>query len=92
LKQRFNLTLSLIFFIGFVISGVVIYMTEFRQANKDVLEKATMLMDMARYTQSYISREITPLLRENLDEEFLPASVPAYGVHRISLHTSLKKV
>ena len=79
LLLRINVTLGLAFALGAVAAGYVCWGTLEKNAERQVITEAGLMMDSALAMRAYTSNEIDPLLSERMQHEFLPQSVPSYA-------------
>jgi protein-histidine pros-kinase len=79
LVVKFNLVLLAVFGAGLGAAGVVARALVQKDARAQVVEDARLIMESALASRSYTSSQIAPLLAKQLDAEFLPQSVPAFG-------------
>lgn len=79
LTTKFNLVLITVFTIGLVVVGYVSHYVLQNNARQEVIRHAGMMMQAALAMRSYTIKEIRPLLKEGMQAEFLPQSVPSYA-------------
>jgi protein-histidine pros-kinase len=79
LIAKFNLVLSTVLIVAFVITGVLSYQLLQNNARQEVVERAGMMMESALAMRSYTIGEIRPLLALQMKNTFLPQTVPAYA-------------
>lgn len=79
LKTKFNVVILAIFAIGLLVTGYLSYAILNANAHKDAVERATLVMEAAAAIESYTQAEVHALLAVQMDEQFLPQSVPAYA-------------
>jgi protein-histidine pros-kinase len=79
LKTKFNLVLSSVFIVGLMIVGFVSHTVLQNNAKEEVIKHAGMMMEAALAIRGYTVKEIRPLLASQLQEKFLPQSVPSYA-------------
>lgn len=79
LTLKFNLVLSLLFIAGISVSGVLSWKILQNNAQREVIERAGLMMEGATAIRWYTINEIKPLLTLPMKKVFLPQSVPAYG-------------
>jgi HAMP domain-containing protein len=79
LLVRINIALFAVFVCGATLAGWVSHAILQDNAKRESVDKARLMMDSASATRSYTSSEIQPLLVAQLENEFLPQSVPAYA-------------
>ncbi len=79
LVVKFNLVLFAVFAIGLGSAGLIARSLLQRGARDEVLQDARLIMESALASRSYTQTQIAPILQKQLEVEFLPQSVPAYG-------------
>ncbi len=79
LRVKFNLVLLVAFAIGLVGIGVGARSMLQDSAREEILHTAGIIMENAAAIRSYTINEIRPLLVEQMVQDFLPQSVPAYA-------------
>jgi HAMP domain-containing protein len=82
LRLKFNLVLLAVFLLGLGVSGYISYELLQKNARDEVLRTAGVMMEAALSMRSYTVGQVRPHLRE-VEEEFLPQSVPAYSATEI---------
>jgi protein-histidine pros-kinase len=90
LLVRVNIALVLVFAVGATITGLLCRSILTRGAEHEIRTEAALMMDSALAARDYTSTEIAPLLREQMQKEFLPQSIPFYAATEqfLRLHTS----
>ena len=76
---KFNLVFLLVFLVGLGASAYVSWTLLQQNARDETIQEARLVLEMALSTRSYTSTQIRPLLVEQMQEKFLPQSVPAYS-------------
>lgn len=79
IRFKFNLTILLIFAVGFVASGYLVKDLLLDNAKHEVELSASIMMAAAKSIRSYTVDEIRPQLAKLNSEEFLPQTVPAFS-------------
>jgi len=79
---KFNLVLSAIFAVAFVLSGWFTHALLQRNAKTEIEENARILIDGATAVRTYTSQEIKPLLQTQMTYTFMPQSVSAYSANK----------
>jgi HAMP domain-containing protein len=79
LVVKFNLVLLAVFGVGLGSAAFIARALVQKDARTEVLEDARLIMESALASRAYTSAQIAPLLAKQLDAEFLPQSVPAFG-------------
>jgi methyl-accepting chemotaxis protein len=81
LLTKFNLLLLVLFGTGGLIISQVAYTFLIKNARREVLQEAELMMASATSVREYTSSDLAPLLEENPQhkERFLAETVPAFG-------------
>lgn len=79
LRQKFNRGLVATFALGLGGAGYYSHELLQRNAEEEVLQNARIMMVAASSIRDYTAGEIRPLLKEKMETEFHPQSVPAYA-------------
>jgi protein-histidine pros-kinase len=79
LRLKFNIVLTLVFAAGMAVSAWVSYELLQRNAKQEVLRNAGLMMEAALAVRGYTVSQVKPLLEAQLQEKFLPQTVPAYA-------------
>ncbi len=79
LRLKFNLVLVVVFLAGFAAAGVITRQLLQDNAREEVLRNARLMMDTALSVRAYTVEQIKPHLDKQLEEVFLPQTVPAYA-------------
>lgn len=79
LTLKFNLALGLVFVLGLTIAGMVSHSVLHQNARDEVIQHADMMMQAALSIRGYTINEIKPLLVSQMEQEFLPQTVPSYA-------------
>lgn len=79
LRLKFNLVLVLVFLAGFLAVGVVSRQLLQDNAREEVLRNARLMMETAGAVRNYTITQVQPHLLKQLEEVFLPQTVPAYA-------------
>jgi HAMP domain-containing protein len=90
LLLRVNLALAVVFAVSAAITGIVCRSLLQRNAEHEVRAEAELMMDGALAARDYTAQEVEPLLRTQLQTQFLPQSVPFYAAteHFLRLHAN----
>jgi len=83
LALKFNLIIISVLLIAFFVAGVVSYTVLQQNARKEIIDRATIMIDSANAMRSYTVKEIRPLLKVQNKRDFLPQTVPAYAATQI---------
>lgn len=79
LTTKFNFVLIFVFTLSFLGASYLVYRILQDNARDDIVERAGMMLEAALAIRGYTVSEIRPLLKEQMEHEFLPQSVPAYA-------------
>src|SRR5260370_17422627 len=81
LLLKFNLIFIALFGAGVLLISHLAYQFLANNARNEIVQQAALMMESARATRDYTSRELKPLLLKDPDTEttFLPQTVPAYS-------------
>jgi HAMP domain-containing protein len=79
LRLKFNLVLILVFLAGFGAAGLVSRQLLQDNARDEVVRNARLMMEAATSVRTYTINQIQPHLIKQLEEVFLPQTVPAYA-------------
>jgi methyl-accepting chemotaxis protein len=79
LRLKFNLVLVVVFIAGLAAAGFVSRELLQENARDEVIRDARLMMEAAGAVRSYTVDQIRPHLLKQMDEVFLPQSVPAYA-------------
>jgi protein-histidine pros-kinase len=79
LLVRINLALGVIFVVGALITGFAVRRVLQENAQREILGQAGLMMDSALAMRDYTESEILPLLNAQMQNKFLPQSVPFYA-------------
>lgn len=90
LRLKFNLVLVIVFLAGFAATGLVSRQLLQDNAREEVLRNARLLMDTALSVRAYTVEQVKPHLDRQLQEVFLPQTVPAYAATETLSHIQKK--
>ena len=79
---KFNLVLSAVFLVAFIVAGVFTRALLQRNAKAEIQENARIMIDGASAVRTYTSTEIKPLLKNQMTYTFLPQTVSAYSANK----------
>lgn len=79
LRLKFNIVLALVFAAGMAVSAWVSHELLQRNAKQEVLRNAGLMMEAALAVRGYTVSQVKPLLEYQLQDKFLPQTVPAYA-------------
>jgi protein-histidine pros-kinase len=90
LLVRVNIALIVVFTIGATITGLACRSILTRGAEHEIRSEAELMIDSALAIRNYTSTQIAPLLRTQMQTEFLPQSIPFYAAteHFLRLHAT----
>jgi protein-histidine pros-kinase len=91
LLTKFNLVLLVLFGTGGLIISQVTYTFLIKNARREVLQEAELMMASAKSVRDYTSSDLAPLLEQNPQhkDRFLAETVPAFGA--ISIFNKLRQ-
>jgi HAMP domain-containing protein len=78
---KFNLVLTAIFAVAFVLAGWFTHTLLQRNAMAEIQENARIMIDGATAVRTYTSQQIKPLLQTQMTYTFMPQSVSAYSAN-----------
>jgi len=84
LRAKFNLVLAGAFLVGLAAAAALTYDIAIRNARRQVLQEASIIMRNATAVRSYTSAEILPLLGDQMSVRFLPHSVPSWAAQTVT--------
>jgi methyl-accepting chemotaxis protein len=90
LRLKFNLVLAIVFLAGFGAAGFVSRELLQENARDEVVRDARLMLESASSMRTYTVDQIRPHLIKQMDEVFLPQSVPAYAATE-TINTLRKK-
>ena len=90
LRLKFNLVLIVVFFAGFAAAGLVSRQLLQENARDEVVRDARLMLEAAGAMRTYTVDQIRPHLIKEMEEVFLPQSVPAYAATE-TINTLRKK-
>lgn len=79
IATKFNLVLITIMSLALLGAGLFSYALLQKNARREVIDHADMMMQTAQAIRGYTVSQVRPLLREQMAHTFLPQSVPAYA-------------
>ncbi|MBX3654546.1 MAG: DUF3365 domain-containing protein [Ramlibacter sp.] len=79
LRLKFNLVLIVVFLAGFGAAGFISRQLLLDNARDEVVRNARLMMEAAISVRTYTITQIQPHLIKQLEEVFLPQTVPAYA-------------
>ena len=90
LRLKFNLVLVIVFLAGFAATGLVSRRLLQDNAREEVLRNARLMMDTALSVRAYTVEQVKPHLDKQLQDVFLPQTVPAYAATETLGHIQKK--
>ena len=79
LRLKFNIVLALVFAAGIAVSAYVSHALLQENAKQEVLRNAGLIMEAALSIRGYTVSQVKPHLESQLQETFLPQTVPAFA-------------
>ena len=79
LRTKFTLILSATFVVGLLITGAISYQILFSNAQKEIGERAMLMMESAMAMRSYTINNVKPILKPLMTENFHAESIPAFA-------------
>jgi protein-histidine pros-kinase len=79
LRLKFNLSLLAVMALGLAVSGFFLHDLLQKNARDEVLHEAGLVMESALAIRAYTVDHVRPRLQKQLEEEFLPQTVPAFA-------------
>lgn len=76
---KINLAMLIVFIIGLSVAGYIANSILQENAKREVVTQASIMMEGALAIRNYTITEIKPLLIEQLEQTFLPQTVPSYA-------------
>ncbi|MBC7597612.1 MAG: DUF3365 domain-containing protein [Polaromonas sp.] len=90
LRLKFNLTLVLVFALGFAAVGFISRQMLQDNAREEVLRNARLMTDTALAVRTYTVEQVKPHLEKQLQDVFLPQTVAAYAATETLNHIQKK--
>ena len=82
LRTKFTLILSATFVVGLLVTGIISYQILFSNAQKEISERAQLMMESAMAMRAYTNSNVKPLIKPLMVETFHPESVPSFAAMR----------
>jgi len=79
LLLKFNLVFVVVFALGLALAAVLARQLLREDAQKEVIDRARLLMENSVVASSYTATQVAPLLETQMKYAFLPQSVPQYA-------------
>jgi protein-histidine pros-kinase len=86
LLLRVNLALIVVFALGATIAGLLCRTLLQGNAEREIRSEAELMIDSALAARDYTATEVAPLLRGQMQTQFLPQSIPFYAATEHFLH------
>jgi HAMP domain-containing protein len=86
LLVKFNAALLGAFALAALVAGFVCWTILENNARQEVLAEAGLMLDSATAVRTYTANEILPLLKDRMQNEFPPQSIPFYAATQNFLH------
>ncbi len=85
LEAKFNVFLAIVFIIGSIVSGSLLFNVLEHNAEVEVSNKAELIVQTMNSVRDYTSGNIAPLLNPRLetDQAFIPETVPAFSATEV---------
>jgi len=90
LRLKFNLVLIVVFLAGFAAAGFVSRQLLQENARQEVIRDARLMLEAAISVRTYTVEQIRPHLIKQLDDVFLPQTVPAFAATEAIAHLRKK--
>jgi len=79
LRLKFNLVLTVVFIAGLAAAGLISRQLLLENARDEVIRDARLMLEAASAVRTYTVDQIRPHLVKQMEEVFLPQTVPAYA-------------
>ena len=85
LGKRFTKMLTIIFFVGILVSGLILSVAMHHKAEGEIVQRAEILIQTMNAVRTYTSNQVRPHLEDDLAESsvFIPETVPAYSAREV---------
>ena len=82
---KFTMILAIVFLVGTIIGGLVLYQGAQRRAQDEITGKAEVLIESMNAVRRYTSGHVNPLVKDALytEADFIPESVPGYSARTV---------
>jgi methyl-accepting chemotaxis protein len=90
LRLKFNLVLVVVFLAGIAAAGFVSRQLLLENAREEVIRDARLMLEAAISVRTYTVEQVRPHLMKQLDEVFLPQTVPAFAATEAIAHLRKK--
>lgn len=85
LEAKFNVFLAIVFIVGSIVSGSLLFKVLEQHAEAEVSSKAELIIQTMNSVRDYTSGNIAPLLNPRLetDQTFIPETIPAFSATEV---------
>lgn len=83
LKAKFNIVMLAAFLLGLALAAVLAHSIVQRDARREVLQEARLMIDEASAVRGYTDRDIGPLLSAQSNVRFLPQTIPFFAAQAV---------
>ena len=83
LRKKFTIILLGIFIVGLTLIGTALITVLERDTESQIASQGLILIETMNSVRAYTSNQVNPELRDRLDEEFLPETIPAYSAREV---------
>ncbi len=83
LEQKLAVILIFIFIVGSILSGAVLSHFLYRNAQIEMTSDGLIMIETMNSVRDYTGSQIRPELKEELEERFLPQTVPSYSAREV---------
>ncbi|MDJ0682384.1 MAG: DUF3365 domain-containing protein [Xenococcaceae cyanobacterium MO_167.B52] len=83
LRKKFTIILLGIFIVGLTLIGTALITVLERDTETQIASQGLILIETMNSVRAYTSNQVNPELRDRLDEEFLPETIPAYSAREV---------
>ena len=83
LRKKFTIILLGMFIVGLTLIGTALLAVLERDTETQIASQGLILIETMNSVRAYTSNQITPELKDRIDEEFLPETIPAYSAREV---------
>ncbi|MDJ0532833.1 MAG: DUF3365 domain-containing protein [Xenococcaceae cyanobacterium MO_207.B15] len=83
LRQKFTVILLGIFLLGLTLIGTALFMILKQDTENQIASQGLILIETMNSVRAYTSNQVNPELKDRLEEEFLPETIPAYSAREV---------
>ena len=83
LKQKFTIILLIILIFGLSMCGFSLSVILRQNAEREIASTGLLLMETMTSVREYTNEQVNPELKDKLDVEFLPQTIPAYSATEV---------